>query len=567
MKVVFPSREFDEAVAAVCHGAASEEQMRVLNDLLRQHAAARDEYILRLELHSRLASEPDLFALALDRMDEPLSQSEGARASARFNVHQIKVRENSGAFRVGELKRRERRVPAARIAVSVVALAACLAVLAVGLWNLGRWRSAERKGTTSEAVAMLNRAVDAQWSQDRAIPRVGAPLEPGWLRLESGLAQVVFYSGARVVIEGPTELQIVSQSEASCRSGRLTAEVPPQASGFRIGTPQMKVTDLGTSFGLEVKDRRAEVHVFNGTVELQPSAGKARQTLQEGAGIVMEGSHPARLIAANPAAFASLFELRSRSVAADAQRYNQWRDTCRGLNRDPSLLVHFDFENIAPPDWRLRNVGDRNAGSDATIVGCQWTEGRWTDKRALEFQSVSDRVRLSVPGEFEALTLAAWVRVRGLDRQFNSLFMCDGFDPGTVHWLIRNDGVLSLGLKGPKSGNFQIFASPPVLTLDRLGLWVHLAVVLDGRAKRAVHYVNGLAVSEKALRLNPPFRVGAAELGNWNATGFRGKDPSLIRSFSGAMDEFCLFSRALNAEEIRALCADGKPQPDLLARR
>ena len=66
MKIAFPSREFDDAVAGVCHDLASEEQVRALNELLRNAAAARDEYILRLELHSRLASEPDLFAQTND---------------------------------------------------------------------------------------------------------------------------------------------------------------------------------------------------------------------------------------------------------------------------------------------------------------------------------------------------------------------------------------------------------------------------------------------------------------------------------------------------------------------
>src|SRR5438067_6088341 len=64
MKLTFPSREFDEAVAAVCHGTSSDEQARALNELLRSNANARDEYILRAELHSRLASEPDLFPQA-----------------------------------------------------------------------------------------------------------------------------------------------------------------------------------------------------------------------------------------------------------------------------------------------------------------------------------------------------------------------------------------------------------------------------------------------------------------------------------------------------------------------
>jgi hypothetical protein len=198
-------------------------------------------------------------------------------------------------------------------------------------------------------------------------------------------------------------------------------------------------------------------------------------------------------------------------------------------------------------------------------VGCHWIEGRWPDKRALEFRNVSDRVRLSVPGEFESLTLATWVRVQGLDRQFNSIFMCDGFEAGTLHWLIRKDGVLGLTVIGAGPGDRQIVASPSVLTLDQFGLWLHLAVVLDGKTKRVVHYVNGAPVSEKALKLNPPFRIGTAELGNWNARGIPDNDPSLIRNFSGAMDEFFLFSRALNADDIRMLYSAGKPQPDPVA--
>ena len=40
---------------------------------------------------------------------------------------------------------------------------------------------------------------------------------------------------------------------------------------------------------------------------------------------------------------------------------------------------------------------------------------------------------------------------------------------------------------------------------------------------------------------------------------------TVIRNFSGAMDEFCLFSRALNGDEIRALYSSGKPRPDPVA--
>jgi len=66
MTLFFPSAEFDDTVAAVCHGAAGEEQMRGLNELLWSDAGARDEYLLRVEVHARLASERDLFPQAAD---------------------------------------------------------------------------------------------------------------------------------------------------------------------------------------------------------------------------------------------------------------------------------------------------------------------------------------------------------------------------------------------------------------------------------------------------------------------------------------------------------------------
>lgn len=534
MKIDFPSREFDDAVAAVCHGLASDEQLRGLNELLRGNLGARDEYIVRLEVHSRLASAPDLFAREIE-------------VSAASPV-------------VAPLPRVPRR---ARSVTPVFALAASLALLAAG-WFVMQWlRSADRKGTTSKAVAMLNRAVDAEWNLGGEAPRLGAPLEPGWLRLKSGFAQIVFYSGVRVVMEGPAELQLVSPGEAVFSNGRLIAEVPPPAKGFQVRTPRMAVTDLGTVFGVEVTPGQTELHVFSGSVEFQTPVNPTKQGVREGQGAIADGTTDARLIPANRQEFAALFDLQNKSSEAEVLRHEQWSAASSRLDEDPSLLVHFDFEQEAGSEWRLGNVSKLTADApDGTIVGCQWTEGRWPDKQALAFRGVSDRVRLEVSGEYESLTLATWLRVQGLDRQINSLFMSDGFEAGTVHWSIRQDGVLALTAIGVEPGQYQICTSPPALSLDQFGLWVHLAVVVDGGAKRVVHYVNGDAVSDEALRISAPFRVGVAELGNWNARGFPKSDPFMIRNFSGAIDEFCLFGRALAGDEIRKLHSSGKPQPD-----
>ena len=538
MTLSFPSREFDDAVAAVCHGTMSDEQAEALNLLLRTDADARDAYLLRLELHARLGSDPDLFTVV-----DGHGASQGAPES-----NLLQHRQERGTI------------------WGILGVAAGIAILAA-VWWLAQSKPlaqdtevADGVELTSNAVAMLGQVVDAEWMAGSGSPASGGALEPGWLRLESGMAQVIFFSGARVVIQGPTELLLISQNEASCPSGQLVAEVPPQAHGFRVQTPQAEVTDLGTSFGLNVKGQRTEVHVFSGKVELRPSSGGSQQDLGEGNAAVIEASRPPRWSVASQTLFAPLFYLKSESVAADAERFERWREASSQLNQDPSLLVHLDFEGDGDPDWRLRNAGYPSPTvPDASIIGCQWTSGRWPQKRALEFQGVSDRVRLSVPGEHGSLTLAAWVRVQGLDRQINSLFMSDGFEPRTVHWSIRRDGVMGLTVIGERPGDYQIIASPPVLELDQFGRWTHLAVALDGEAKRVTHYVDGQPVGEAALRLGPPFRIDSAELGNWNPSGFPGRDPFLIRNFSGAMDEFALFTRALDPGEILKLYSEGSP--------
>ncbi len=540
MRLCYPSPEYDDAVAGVCHGSATEAEMRSLNELLRSNPHARDEYLMRIELHARLASETELFSQVADVAPScPLPDiSAGSQPSL------LPLRPPVPA--------RRRRL------TRVLALAACLVFIAGGVCALW-FKGSNRNAATSTAVAMLTRTVDVKWDQSTEPPRVGASLKPGVVRLESGLVQVVFYSGARVVIEGPAELQLVSPVEAVCLNGRLLLEVPPPARGFRLRTLQFNVVDRGTSFGIIATARQSEVHVFKGKVELV-SETAAKLSLDAGHAVVVQGRDQPRPMVASAEAFASLFEFQQRSLASEAFRYEQWQFANVKLNQDPSLLVHLDFESPGSTEWTLRNAAERNRSvPEAIIVGCARAEGRWREKLALEFQSVNDRVRLAVPGEFNGLTLSAWICVKGLDRQFNSLFMSDGFDPGTVHWLIRNDGVLGLTVFGSDPGKFQILASPPVLSQDALGIWQHLAVVLDGKAKRVVHYLNGFPVSEHPLKFGPPFRVGSAELGNWNARSGPNPAPALIRNLSGAFDEFQLFGRALTDAEVRELYTEGKP--------
>lgn len=411
----------------------------------------------------------------------------------------------------------------------------------------------------SASVAILTRSVDAQWrvelNQATASPGVGSVLEPGWLRLDAGLAQIEFFNGAQVVLEGPAELQLVSAGEAFIASGKIRADVPPQARGFRVNTPQVRVVDRGTSFGVDASALASRVHVFKGSVELlqpqtQPAVAADSRDLREGQAASVGSDGEIVALAADATAFATPEDMDRRLDESHRRWLTRWQSADLTLRADPTLLVRFDFENTGPSDRVLPNVAT-TAITDAAIVGCGWSEGRRPGKGALEFRGVADRVRVEVPGEWDSMTYLAWVRVHGTDRIYNSLFMSDSFAAGATHWQILRDGRVRLGVSG---GRPQDVDSPVVFTPERLGQWIHLAVVYDGISQQVTHYVDGRRVSHASIQPRK-LVVGRAELGNWNP--HNRADGAPIRHFSGRIDEFSAFGRALSDEEIAAMYAVG----------
>jgi hypothetical protein len=394
--------------------------------------------------------------------------------------------------------------------------------------------------------------------------RPGTPLWPGWFRLKSGFAHIEFYSGATVILEGPADLQIVSRDEAFCARGKLRATVPPQATGFAIGAPGLDLVDRGTEFGLAVGGAadRTEVHVFQGKVELYDPKAKrapdARKELLTGQGVRLDKPGQFQPIAVSPSTFKTAADLVKQNQAQTVRRQKDWLAASQALRRDPSVLIYYPFDDT---DTWSRTLADqaqlRKDPHDGAIVGCTWAPGRWPGRQGLEFKRVSDRVRLHVPGAFDALTLMAWVRVDALPNRFNSLFMTDGGEEAAPHWHIGDNSKIELGVQSHKRKGWVHYLTEPVITPARLGQWVHLAVVYDRAGGLVTHYVDGEPVQQQELKLDIELRIGDAEIGNWNLGGRPHHSP--IRYFTGCIDEFALFSRALQGDEIERLYAQGRP--------
>ncbi|MBA4190644.1 MAG: hypothetical protein C0467_21875 [Planctomycetaceae bacterium] len=441
--------------------------------------------------------------------------------------------------------------------VAALAIAAAIVVLTVRISGptISPVPTPSGEESTTVAVAVLTRTVGAEWAEPQNVLVVGAALEPGWLKLTAGLAEVEFFSGARVVLQGPAEFRLLSSNEAFCKTGRLTAEVPTHASGFRIGTPQGSLIDRGTAFGLSVSTAGAEVHVFQGKVELHRTAGQHDLTTGQAVAVAHGGVD--RRLPADPTGFVTRPDLDRRENDATAQQREKWGTSARAWNADPALLVRFDFEGPSAART-LRNAASNGSPvGSGTVVGCERADGHWPGKGALEFGRVGDRVRLAVPGELQSLSLLTRVRVGGLDRRYNSLLMSDAFDPGAVHWQVLSDGRVRLGIAAKP--HHTDYDSPQVFTPNRLGQWVHLAVVYDAINRRVTHYADGVPLHRQSLTFDVALRPGRAELGNWTS-GTR-SDRVPIRHFSGRMDEFAAFSRPLSDDEV-SRHADGRPPRD-----
>ncbi len=409
-----------------------------------------------------------------------------------------------------------------------------------------------RDEATTSSVAVLSRGVNVEWDRTVAAPAVNAPLPPGLLRLQSGVVEIEFFQGARLCVEGPAEIRLVSAGEAFCRYGRFSAHVPPQARGFRIGTPKGDVVDLGTDFGLDLNAASPELHVFKGEVELHQPSMQVRKVTT---GNAMDLGQPAQTLVANAAAFAFSHDLAERDSASRREAFARWQAASARWNDDADVRLHLDFQD-QENSHSLHNAASHGEDiAPGTIVGCNWTEGRWPGKNALQFRSVSDRVRLNIPGEYPQLTLAAWVQIHSLSarQSQSSLCMSQGIEAGGIHWQVLHDGSICLGIgisAHPKIVDDYI--SPVVFTPERFGQWTHLAAVLDGTTQEVRFYVNGQRLSSHPLKRPVMVKPAIAELGNWNPSpDYRGSHP--VRNFVGCMDEFSLSSRALNDGEIHQL--------------
>lgn len=446
------------------------------------------------------------------------------------------------------------------------ALAASIALLlAAGATVL--WRGAPQSQNVQNTpfdrgVAVLSRTLAVEWVGGRG-PQAGDSIPPGRWQLASGVAELEFYNGASVILQGPADLEISSADGGILHAGKLRAQVPEHAHGFTITSPDVKLVDLGTAFGMEVgSPDGTDVHVFEGKVhlfEIKPGAVRNEgRELVAGQGRRVSLSGGSSSIAVVASDFLSPTELNRQSKEHFQLKHNSWRNEFEQSLSDARLVARYGFEPELEDTRLLRNFSsNQEPGLVGSIVGARWSDGRWPGKQALDFKRPGDRVRITVPGEYASVTLAAWVRVDGFDYQFCSLLLSDGWDrAGAVHWQISKTGYISLAVWNGPDANRHNSRVKFVIEPSDFGRWMHLAAVYDGASGTVRHYRNAELIGEVAVSPLTPLRVGDALIGNWSPAAGA---PNPIRILNGRMDEFAIFGQALSPGEIQELHRAGKP--------
>lgn len=237
-------------------GALTPEEAAQLEALLQSNPEARTLFAQALHQHGLLRSD--------ERLVRELAGLEGegkgtARAASAFT-------------------------PAPRSRVWKVALtvaAAFALILGVEIHQLTR--GASTSSGKEKSVATVVKATQARWAGSTLPTAEGSKVGTGTLELAEGLATLRFESGAEVVLEAPSTLEILDAMNCRLRRGTLVAHVPPSAKGFTVDTPKAKVVDFGTRFGVSTADDgKYTVEVLEGLVEVDHKASNEVKKLHAG---------------------------------------------------------------------------------------------------------------------------------------------------------------------------------------------------------------------------------------------------------------------------------------------
>lgn len=284
------------------------------------------------------------------------------------------------------------------------------------------------------AIAKLTRTVNAQWQDASGQITPGCDLYAGPVKLLRGLAEVRFDNGAKLIMEGPAEVELESLEQIYLGSGSIVVNVSAsEVDHFAVRSDNCSIVDYGTEFGASVSaDGQVRVDVFEGSVSLRDSFNPLsfnkslllekgeRGEVNRGGQLTKTTFYTSRFVREDE------FDI---NIIAVNNSYYRWKAYNYQLHKDPDLVAHYTFEiNRDRSDALINSAPATRNHLDGILSGSssellpedhrpEWSKGRWPNKTALSFKSNNDSMvvipandALQLTG---SITLCAWVNFSG----------------------------------------------------------------------------------------------------------------------------------------------------------
>lgn len=230
----------------------------------------------------------------------------------------------------------------------------------------------------------------AAWNNPNSSYALGSRVRPGQtLALENGQIELTYETGTKLLLTGPTEF-LVRAKGGVLRKGDVVARVTVAGHGFTIETPQGKVIDLGTEFGVVVDDFGvSQVSVFEGKVE----------TLAAGAA---HGSrNPVQLTSGNAIQWTDKAIVPIDFHASQYQLQKSSRPVSVGNRVGPPVVDDSYLDGKSPLSSRWRTIGSVVVGNGLRMGSSDLTGQRPYLLSAQEFNPSLGAITVACDVRFE----------------------------------------------------------------------------------------------------------------------------------------------------------------------
>jgi hypothetical protein len=407
-------------------------------------------------------------------------------------------------------------------------------------------------------LAMVIKLDKVEWARaDEPHPAEGDILASGRLQIRSGRATLSMLEGVVLIVEGPADLDLISDARVFCRQGKLRARVPKGAEGLVISSPSAAVLDLGTEFGLNVQDGgKSQVKVFEGKVEAVVKTGPGSENLTR----LMDARQVAEIVpgsgeieaADGSVGFIGPLDLAPPSLALDpdypktvlaSKPWGYWRfESMNGVaipNEVPGRPSLLATGPIGLTDASADNHGVVfKAGESLQYLAM---DGLWEPSAgrgyAVELWFLSESIDhsslVSMPSPKDTNHHLLFLEIESRNRYALH-------PPASVRFLDR--WPPSLG------GGHNIYSENRYIPYR----WHHLVGQMNGG--RMELYLDGEPTRSTRVDLDHPTAPCQVLLGRLSTVPLSQKDDSRWfygRGFAGLLDEVALYDHALSIEEIR----------------